>query len=76
MMNGKVCKAIKDNIQRDFTESEMIEFRKRLCEVFSGDSDSAQDLCDCIMLSAGKDVHLDTVVRDKFYDAYLLMHLG
>ena len=71
MLNSRTCRAIEDNI-RDFNATEMMEFRQFLCK----EIDNSNDLIDCIKKANGEDVHLDTLVRDQYYDAFLKMHLS
>ena len=71
MMNAKVCDAIIENI-REFNKNELSVFWSYLAEEIS----DPRDLCDCIMYTTtnGDDIHLDTIVRDQFFNAYLKMH--
>ena len=72
MMNDRTCRAIDANI-REFDEREMTEFRKFL----SMEITDATDLCDCIKKASGDDdIHLDTLVRDQYFNAFLKMHIS
>ncbi len=72
MMNDRTCRAIEANI-REFCGRDRITFRQFLCkEIFD-----AKDLADCIKRADGDDdVHLDTLVRDQYFNAFLKMHIS
>ena len=71
MLNSRTCKAIEANIN-EFSKTEMFTFIKYLCD----EVDEIYDLITCIQKAHGDDVHLDTVLRDQYYDAFLKMHLS
>ena len=70
-MNSRTCRAIEANIN-DFSPGEIIEFRKLLCdEIYD-----IHDLITCIKKADGEEIHLDTALRDKYFDCFLKMHLS
>ena len=71
MLNTKTCNAIDENI-KEFTQAEMVEFRQTLCNEIL----DAYDLAQCIRKSNGEDIHLDTIVRDQYINAFLKMHIS